>query len=309
MADEADHVQRRRLASRSLGFIPLIGLLRERRGALGAQRRARRGSTTTARRPSASDPAWTAMTDLAEGPRRQDRLRQAARRSPPALGQEFSADNAFQTGKVAMNLDGEYRTAFIDDQAPDLNYGTAPFPTADDHDRPATAPATSPATSSASRKGVEEPRGRLGAAEVPDDRTPTRRSSWPTGSRTCRRRTTRSRRPDLEVDDAVHRRSSTSSRTRTRRPPRRARNGAGYQNDLRGLLGRSGSRARSATCQAGLTRSTRRSTTRSLSTRRRDRLSPRRPSGPSARPRAAGRAAGGSGSSCCRCWRPGCSAC
>jgi multiple sugar transport system substrate-binding protein len=49
------------------------------------------------------------------------------------LGQEFSADNAFQKGQVAMNLDGEYRTAFIDDQAKDLNYGTAPFPTADDH--------------------------------------------------------------------------------------------------------------------------------------------------------------------------------
>ncbi|ERK71277.1 ABC transporter substrate-binding protein [Leifsonia aquatica] len=49
------------------------------------------------------------------------------------LGQEFSADNAFQTGQVAMNFDGEYRTAFIADQAKGLNYGTAPFPTADDH--------------------------------------------------------------------------------------------------------------------------------------------------------------------------------
>ncbi len=49
------------------------------------------------------------------------------------LGQEFSAGNAFQTGQVAMNMDGEYRTAFIDDQAKTLNYGTAPFPTADDH--------------------------------------------------------------------------------------------------------------------------------------------------------------------------------
>ena len=44
------------------------------------------------------------------------------------LGEEFSADNAFQTGQVAMNLDGEYRTAFIDDQTPNLDYGTAPFP-------------------------------------------------------------------------------------------------------------------------------------------------------------------------------------
>jgi multiple sugar transport system substrate-binding protein len=39
-----------------------------------------------------------------------------------AAGQEF-----------AMNMDGEWRTAFIADQAPKLKYGTAPFPTADDH--------------------------------------------------------------------------------------------------------------------------------------------------------------------------------
>jgi multiple sugar transport system substrate-binding protein len=45
------------------------------------------------------------------------------------MGQEFSADNAFQTGTVAMQFDGEYRTAFIADQAPDLNYETAPIPT------------------------------------------------------------------------------------------------------------------------------------------------------------------------------------
>lgn len=49
------------------------------------------------------------------------------------MGQEFSADNAFQTGKLAMNFDGEYRTAFIADQAPDLNYSTAPIPTLADH--------------------------------------------------------------------------------------------------------------------------------------------------------------------------------
>lgn len=44
------------------------------------------------------------------------------------LGQEFSADNAFQKGKVAMEIDGEYRTAFIEDQAKTLDYGTAPTP-------------------------------------------------------------------------------------------------------------------------------------------------------------------------------------
>ena len=47
-------------------------------------------------------------------------------------GDEFSASNAFETGKVAMHLDGEWRPAFIKKEAPNLNYGTAPFPVADD---------------------------------------------------------------------------------------------------------------------------------------------------------------------------------
>lgn len=46
-------------------------------------------------------------------------------------GQEYSPDNAFQTGKIAMQIDGEYRTAFIKAQAPNLDYGTAPFPVTD----------------------------------------------------------------------------------------------------------------------------------------------------------------------------------
>lgn len=49
------------------------------------------------------------------------------------LGDEWSADNAFQTGQLAMNLDGEWRVAFLADQKPDLKYATAPFPAADDH--------------------------------------------------------------------------------------------------------------------------------------------------------------------------------
>jgi multiple sugar transport system substrate-binding protein len=46
------------------------------------------------------------------------------------LGDEFSASNAFEVGKVAMNLDGEWRVAFIHAEHPTLNYGTAPMPTA-----------------------------------------------------------------------------------------------------------------------------------------------------------------------------------
>ncbi|GAA3892546.1 extracellular solute-binding protein [Saccharothrix violaceirubra] len=46
------------------------------------------------------------------------------------LGQEYSADHAFHQQKIAMMIDGEYRTAFLKDQAPTVKYGTAPVPTA-----------------------------------------------------------------------------------------------------------------------------------------------------------------------------------
>jgi multiple sugar transport system substrate-binding protein len=48
-----------------------------------------------------------------------------------SLGDEFSADNAFQKGQVAINVDAEYRLAFLSDQSPNLKYGVAPLPTAD----------------------------------------------------------------------------------------------------------------------------------------------------------------------------------
>jgi multiple sugar transport system substrate-binding protein len=49
------------------------------------------------------------------------------------LGQEFSASNGFETGKLAMNIDGEWRVAFIRNEHPELNYGTAPMPVDDAH--------------------------------------------------------------------------------------------------------------------------------------------------------------------------------
>jgi multiple sugar transport system substrate-binding protein len=46
---------------------------------------------------------------------------------------EWSPAHAFETGKVAMNTDGEWRVAFINDyDKVDMNYGTAPFPVDDD---------------------------------------------------------------------------------------------------------------------------------------------------------------------------------
>jgi multiple sugar transport system substrate-binding protein len=48
-------------------------------------------------------------------------------------GDEFAATQAFENGKVAMNLDGEWRVAFIEHEKPGLQYGTAPMAVADSH--------------------------------------------------------------------------------------------------------------------------------------------------------------------------------
>jgi multiple sugar transport system substrate-binding protein len=41
---------------------------------------------------------------------------------------EFSASHAFEIGKLAMMMDGEWRVAFIQAEHPELSYATAPFP-------------------------------------------------------------------------------------------------------------------------------------------------------------------------------------
>jgi multiple sugar transport system substrate-binding protein len=43
-------------------------------------------------------------------------------------GDEFSASHAFETGKLAMMMDGEWRVSFIASEHPDLAYATAPMP-------------------------------------------------------------------------------------------------------------------------------------------------------------------------------------
>jgi multiple sugar transport system substrate-binding protein len=86
-----------------------------------------------------SDPQWAAMFtwqhqfiadvygggDFKTG---SDRLQ----RFVAGAGDEFSSAQDFQTGRVAMNIDGEWRTAFIADGAPDLPYATAPLPLPDE---------------------------------------------------------------------------------------------------------------------------------------------------------------------------------
>jgi multiple sugar transport system substrate-binding protein len=45
---------------------------------------------------------------------------------------EWSSAHGFETQQVAMMMDGEWRNAFIADDGSNVNYGTAPFPVADD---------------------------------------------------------------------------------------------------------------------------------------------------------------------------------
>jgi multiple sugar transport system substrate-binding protein len=44
---------------------------------------------------------------------------------------EFSPQNGFETGKIAMMIDGEWRNAFIEGDKSKVNYATAPFPVDD----------------------------------------------------------------------------------------------------------------------------------------------------------------------------------
>jgi multiple sugar transport system substrate-binding protein len=48
------------------------------------------------------------------------------------FGDEFSDNNPFMTGQVAMSIDGEWRGGMIDDSNSKVNYGVAPFPVPDD---------------------------------------------------------------------------------------------------------------------------------------------------------------------------------
>ena len=79
----------------------------------------------------ATDPAWAAaltwQKQLVDWYGYANILKFASTYTP----QEWNASNSFETGKVAMVFDGEWRTAMIKDDDSKVNYGTAPFPVAD----------------------------------------------------------------------------------------------------------------------------------------------------------------------------------
>ena len=92
------------------------------------------------------------------------------------------ASQDFQNGRIAMAIDGEWRTAFIENGTPDLNYDTAPFPVPDDR-RTRTASVASAARSSGSPADRPIPKRRGGSCR---SWRPTRTRSWrrPTRSAT-----------------------------------------------------------------------------------------------------------------------------
>jgi multiple sugar transport system substrate-binding protein len=79
----------------------------------------------------AKDPHWQAM--LTWQKKFVDRIGyDKLKRFTAGTGSsEFSASNLFETGKLAMNIDGEFRTAFVASDHPELHYDTAPFPVDD----------------------------------------------------------------------------------------------------------------------------------------------------------------------------------
>jgi multiple sugar transport system substrate-binding protein len=81
---------------------------------------------------AARDPAFAAM--LRWQKRMVDNLGGFAKleRYRSTFGDEFGPKNPFHTGQVAMAIDGEWRIAMIEENAPNLDYGTAPFPVPDD---------------------------------------------------------------------------------------------------------------------------------------------------------------------------------
>jgi multiple sugar transport system substrate-binding protein len=78
------------------------------------------------------DPGWTAWAKWMKGLIDWYGYNNLVRFQTGA-GDEFSASQAFENGKVAMNLDGEWRVAFIQHEKPTLQYGTAPMAVADNH--------------------------------------------------------------------------------------------------------------------------------------------------------------------------------
>jgi len=77
------------------------------------------------------DPHWAAMVAWQKKFVDAIGLDKLKRFGGDAASTEFSANNLFETGKLAMNIDGEWRVAFVRSEHPELKFDTAPFPVDD----------------------------------------------------------------------------------------------------------------------------------------------------------------------------------
>lgn len=109
---------------KTLGFDPLIGFDETSTSTLGA---AAGASWLKGGKAATDSPEWQKIIQWQKA--FVDKIGYKKLKTFSAgLGDEFSANNPFQKGKIAMALDGEWRVAFIQDQAPKLHYATAPAP-------------------------------------------------------------------------------------------------------------------------------------------------------------------------------------
>ncbi|MEV4635885.1 ABC transporter substrate-binding protein [Actinoplanes sp. NPDC049548] len=114
---------------KTVGFLPLFDFYENAPAHLGPAVGAK-WLTDDGKSAVGTDPAWKTLLTW------QKNLVdwygfENLRKFRAGLGDEFSADNAFQKGQVAINIDAEYRLAFVKDQAPNLKYGVAPIPAGD----------------------------------------------------------------------------------------------------------------------------------------------------------------------------------
>lgn len=114
---------------KTLGFMPLVGYYETNQSNLAAMAGAKwlNSDGTSA---IGSDTAWTMilqwqkkLIDDLGGFKALDNWMALA-------GDEFSPQNDFETGRLAMQFDGDWRVSMIADEAPSLTYGTSPLPTA-----------------------------------------------------------------------------------------------------------------------------------------------------------------------------------
>jgi diguanylate cyclase (GGDEF)-like protein/PAS domain S-box-containing protein len=114
---------------RVVGFNPLFGFYENDLAIFGHMFGAR-WTADDGRSSIAADRRWADMfewqKELVDWYGYDDLVRFGAE-----LGQEFVPANGFQTGQLAMGIDGEWRVAFIAGEAPKLDYLTAPLPVRD----------------------------------------------------------------------------------------------------------------------------------------------------------------------------------